>query len=584
MRKVPEGNQIRRTEMFKYSVLLIPARLMHRIGCIVVFVLLMVVLVPMAVVDDAPAVGVGVPCGSVPLNRTVLPSPWSPTCWGRVVDYTGNGVSGVPVEVWRTERDAEGDVMLTEWLAEEVSSDNGTFGFTLELLSNSVLKIGNTDWAVTYWPGVVDLKSANVFGESGVINQDFGAMSVQPASTVTGLVVDSVGLPVGGLPVAIKQISGGGVTNETETMPVVGQVETDTDGQFMFTGLSAGVVDISWGKTDEFVSSEVSGGSVRLTIGVGGSVVLTEPVLAVRASSLSGTVVSEQGAIVSDSTVSVYRQVGDEWEESGWDTTNENGDFTVTGLLPGNYKVQASGVGDLVTAWAADGLKEIRIVEINQGENFDFGDIILPLGASVAGCAISADGLSVEGLWAIAFTQLMTQEGVSTWNTVSSSQLDQDGCYLIDGLPAGPSLVFIDGGDQLVGIYADGSVVEEESVPIDLTQGEIDDLGSVVLSSAGAVEGSVVNELGEAASGVPVFVMRETIANEWVPVEGGQTDSNGNYLVHGLSAGSYRIVPAGDPNESDYIFNTPLVNVEAGQTIQADIASPMLSDATELAT
>ena len=315
---------------------------------------------------------------------------------------------------------------------------------------------------------------------------------------------------------------------------------TAADGTYTITGLAAGdyrvevqaeglVEELYDNKTEWFQADRVTvtGGSdtggIDFTLDAGGSI--------------SGRIYEADG---------VTPVAGaDIWAENDGDGGNRaessaDGSYTITGLAPGDYEVQAQARGFVREFYpGTTDENAATVVTVTAGGNVTGIDFTLDVGGTISGTVYQADGSTpIGGAFVIA------QPFSATWPEFGPSReatTNADGTYTIIGLAPGDHRVV--------------AIADEAGFALEMYPGGIDPqaAGRVTVSS-GADTGGIDFTLvpGGSISGTVYEVDGTT------PVEGmaivalhqpsgtllgfGESEPDGSYSIEGLHAGEYLVV------------------------------------------
>lgn len=282
--------------------------------------------------------------------------------------------------------------------------------------------------------------------------------------------------------------------------------------------ITAGGGDYSWEHRDLVVAE---GGSYELTIGAW-----------ITDAGIHGRVTSAGGDPLEGVSVSVSR--GDGFSE---DYTDEDGDFAIADLAPGNYTVRFS-------LWHYE-IKELTVILVN-AEDKEVNATLdaIPLG-TVAGTVKNTSGTPLAGI-----TVSAQRWNGTEWEGMMLMQTLSDGTYSME-VPAGSDytlLIWQDGGPY-ESTYLGGALSIEAAPRFDVAVGAVV-TKNIVLSKGGTISGhiSLATPDGHVDYNPPSWpgpkVYRLT-GGVWTLVEvpssfAGCCDE-GDFQVFGLHPGTYKI-------------------------------------------
>ncbi len=320
-----------------------------------------------------------------------------------------------------------------------------------------------------------------------------------------------------------------------------GIVCTDPTGSYVIDGLPPGeyklhILDFGHrGYLDEWyddqpdfdsadlvtVTADQETHGVDVALGLGGSV--------------NGTVTSENtGEPLETMCVALY---GNSHGAVGWGVTDAEGQYTVGGLRPDDYRVLFRDCNYPVTyvsEWYDDepDMGSATLVAVTAKEKTAGIDAALAIGGTINGTVTGEDtGDPLEGI------RVEVYDGPE--EPLGYGYTDHLGRYAIEALPTGDYKVFFRSG---TGGYAEEwynnqpdfdsadpvAVVEKEKTP------DID----AALAPLGTINGTVTDEnTGEPIEGICVRVYD----GSHHLLGSGVTDASGNYNVVGLGTGDYRV-------------------------------------------
>lgn len=240
----------------------------------------------------------------------------------------------------------------------------------------------------------------------------------------------------------------------TPSMDVVATCRTDGNGRYTFSGISSGEYMLRFDAGDKLVFSAGEGYSEHVISGIadkqyGVSGLLrfdgdhTDYVVnagCIYAASASGRIMEK----TADGTMQGYvgmnvefMSVGGQDEEPSIVMTEDNGEFTLSRILPGEYDVTITLAPGYLSEQAKNGVIQKRI-SLAQGDALDLGEIVLMRKASVSGCVyIDADGDGVlaqetQRMAGVKVTLLSHHDGHT--EAIAQMTTDENGCYIFDDL------------------------------------------------------------------------------------------------------------------------------------------------------
>ncbi|MHB9003480.1 MAG: carboxypeptidase regulatory-like domain-containing protein, partial [Coriobacteriia bacterium] len=331
---------------------------------------------------------------------------------------------------------------------------------------------------------------------------------------------------------------------------------TDASGECTITGLPYGTYRISAypsGYTQEFYEE-----TATVDAATDVAVIDATPVTGInftpsQASTVAGRVTNSSGAPLSGCIAYLYRlrvygPDSENWENTYQsDATDANGDFVITNVVPGTYRVYYSMTGYINEyypnnhlVWAAS--------DVIVGTDQDVTGINAQLsnGASISGRVINSSSAAVYAVVRV----LRLNPRTNDWEQYSAKWNDwSTGSYTFTAIPDGTYRIAVDNNSSYVpecynnaaNQYSGTDVIVENDLDVVL-----DDIQLANASSTqyGAIEGTVTAESdGSALSGMRVYAYRADTryGDGWLQIGNTTTASNGTYKFASLQTGNYRV-------------------------------------------
>ena len=301
-----------------------------------------------------------------------------------------------------------------------------------------------------------------------------------------------------------------------------------------------------------------------------------------NAATISGTVYKEDGSSpVNDATIAVNVYEGapcGTCQVVAQDTTSD-GSFEIAGLSPGSYYLKAEKVsgtpvfidewwadaGSIWDCWGAEAITITSSEEVLSGKNFQ-----LDLYGSISGTLYEASEVLIDNITdVIAFRW----RGGSCENSeFINAQSNANPTYSITNVPPGIYYVrssnkgnswYVDEYHTVSGNTNNGvSDLCESATQVTVSSGMVTLNIDLQLDNGGRISGTVYKSDGSTPitdAFIRIFAYELKLC-EREYVDGGFTDSNGNYFIGGLPAGSYYIQAFRDSgaNYLDEWYNVPL--------------------------
>jgi hypothetical protein len=453
---------------------------------------------------------------------------------------------GVPLEdvtVYAfTSRTAE----LYDYTAYDYTDAAGKYTLSGLETGTYYIRFAATDYLPSYYNGKSSLAEAD--GVSATINTE--TINIDASLALGGKITGTV-----------TAAAGGALLNNVGVYAYTSQSAddydyydyTDASGVYTISGLPAATYYLKFEATD-FLSSYYNGreslaeaDSVSVTLG--GTTGNIDAALVVGGR-ISGTVTAEgTGTPLEDVYVVAYTPTVTcyitEWTAVASDTTDVNGDYTISGLQTGPYKVKFEpeeyGVSAAYLGEYYNNKNSLALADqfgVTAGQTTGNINAALTKGGTITGNVTAADGgAALKDVWVDVYNS-------SSGYWVEDDITDVSGNYTVTGLPAGSYKVEFDPSTSGVSAayiteYYNDKATYGAADPVSVSLGATVNNINAVLAHGGQFTGTVTAADGGALlEGVYVKVYDS---------QGNQkaydyTDSSGVYTTNGLASGSYRLL------------------------------------------
>lgn len=224
--------------------------------------------------------------------------------------------------------------------------------------------------------------------------------------------------------------------------------------------------------------------------------------------------------------------------------TDQEGNYILSGLSPGNYNVIFSAEGYV---------SQTVMITLNRGETVILNAALQSNPATLTGYVREAKTLSpIEN----ALIQVFSTDGTLIGTTLT----DMNGNYTVSGLP---------GGTVVVVARATGYQSQLQSIT--LTRGTTSNLNFLLAGNPASVRGTVTDS--QTGQPIPQVLVQIFPIGSRVPIRSTLTDPDGFYILTGLPPGTYviRFTASGYPVEEVTIVlaegENRLLNVQLGGII-----------------
>lgn len=289
--------------------------------------------------------------------------------------------------------------------------------------------------------------------------------------------------------------------------------------------------------------------------------------------SISGHITDANGTEVESLTVTAYKYGYYSDSGSGYYTdikvadtqTDTHGNYVLTGLSSGTYKIKAGGTNSCYDSRYYDNQTTIDSAEeiLLSTQNVTGKDFVLPIDShcgSLAGTiTLDRDGRPVSGVLIKAYAE-GTDPNIYTDTSLS------DGTYLINTLPPGTYLLEVDTtGTNYIGEFYDDVSNFNAADPVNLSEGENKTI-DIGLTQYGSIQGTVTDSEGNPVQNAEVELCPIDCEGEDDTCLSTRTSSIGTYFFNKLFACNYKISFSYD--EENFIEKEGTQTVQEGETTE----------------
>ena len=370
-------------------------------------------------------------------------------------------------------------------------------------------------------------------------------VAMSQGGSISGMVTDSTGAPIAGECVS-AQANGYG-----------SGAQTGADGSYVVTGLVPGTYKVYFSACsggsytsayyDGSLNGTLNNSSAALVLVTSGATTSRINISLQQGGSIWGRVTNGStgiaGVCVSavDSSNNFLNAV-----QSGSDGT-----FTISGLAAGNYRINFTGCGNsnYISGWysgtttessSMPGAGSAGSINVTVGSTSNLPDpsTVILIGGTISGHVTDDQGQPLSGICP------MAQSGSSGFGGPPS---DANGAFSIMGLAPGTYEVLFSscGSGSYIGVWYSGtSTTGSATMPGSSSPGAIvvssNTTTTLTYATQMVVGGSISGRLTN-AQGLPVSGICPSARSGNSGIGGQQTDSNGNFSINGLAAGTYTV-------------------------------------------
>ncbi|HEX5479998.1 MAG TPA: carboxypeptidase regulatory-like domain-containing protein [Dehalococcoidia bacterium] len=441
-----------------------------------------------------------------------------------------------------------------------ITASDGTYSIVALAPASYVVAVSAQGYVNQYYDGAssqADATPVAVTSGGTASGIDF---DLNTGGAIDGTVRDAQGTPLEGAYVYASGTTGGGG----------GDATTDSSGHYHIQGLADGSY-IVFAQLDGYGgmyygavgSTAVRTYATAVAVTTGATATGIDIALP-QAASISGTVTDGQGGPVAGALVRATAVCCADWP-SQIAMTDATGAYTIAGLSPGSYRVQAGAHGYApkyyVDAYAGS---DAQYVTVAAGDARTAIDIALGPAATISGTVTTENGTPVTSGYVTAQSY---EQNSCCLSTSVSVPLDASGHYTIGDLAPDKYYVYASAPGYPTQYYG-GAYDINSAAPLVVDEGQTVN-GIDFFLENGTLAGTVT------ANGKPVagaFVTAQMTGCCGSVFLSGTTSGDGTYAIHGVPHGDYIVTVQAAGYAWEYYDNTPVqadatpVTVAAGGT------------------
>ena len=475
---------------------------------------------------------------------------------GMVVDVDGKPVSDARVMIQSASLSMTSlDVMGRMPEVPARTDEQGRFHFDALAPGGYRLSLAAAGYRV-YKSEVIDLAASEV--------RDDVQLLAETGLGVAGRVVDPDGQPIDDARVVVALPPSMINMQANLDRQLRERVRTDGEGGFSVSGYDEGPVRI-WARKTGYVSAsiDVEAGAEEAvitltpTMGLSGIAITLGDAEPLEAYSLSIT--PEEGLFDLTNMMEMDQKIGNLAPPIR--VRDENGEFHMDGVAPGVYDLTLTAEGYAKTV--------VKGVDVKPRKGASGIVILVPEEARIVGRVVSKQTGEplVNALVTTGKTDIMSMVSEKMTGAVIESKTDAGGHFELTGL----------GSEALTLTVRHDEHQELGLEAIALREGEVRDLGVLVLSSGARLYGQLRDVEGAPEAGVDVFASTATGSF----FRKASTDPDGNWAVQGLAPGAYNVtrmdfsMDLGSDNPASYLQDIVYkqVTLEQDEIRRVDLAA-----------
>ncbi|WP_240752653.1 carboxypeptidase-like regulatory domain-containing protein [Microbacterium hydrothermale] len=353
-------------------------------------------------------------------------------------------------------------------------------------------------------------------------------------------------------------------TSTSNQWQTVSSTSVNPDGTYTLTGIPAGSYAVKFSSWDLPISPEWWDDQTSFTtakavvVAAGAARTGIDATLALSAT-ISGTV--SLPASLSSSITSVrvsVTPVDQSWSTVASVSVRPDGTYTVTGLVPGDYKVKFSADNTpVLSEWWKDkpDFASATTITLSAAQNKTGIDAALARSSTISGRVTVPSGVSATAI------SVSAMSPNSEWSSIASTRAAADGSWTLNGLPAGSyKLRFTSSDAPVLDEWWDDATDFVSARTVAIAAGEDRTGITATLTRANSLSGAVTTTGGAAVGSATVTVYRAAADGSWEWGGSANADSSGAYAMKRLTPGRYKIAvqpPSGSGLLPEYYNDKP---------------------------
>ncbi len=493
---------------------------------------------------------------------------------GHVTDSeaTPNDLSGICVDIFDAAATVEGPHQVGS------TATNGSGQWSVTSLPAGDYKVqfssgcgapGGPSWVSQWWNDQSSFAAATPISLAAGGSHTGTDAQLQPGTTISGHVKNSSNEPVSGMCVGAVPFNG---SANDFFGPDAHSAQTDDSGNYTIDGLPVGDYKVGFqdcggqGYVPQYYANQSDFASAtKVTTSLGAPQTGIDATVQ-QPGSISGHVANASNQAVENECVDAFAASTDDgpgmFTPVASDETGVGGNYRFDDLPPGEYKVRFHdcGTGADYASQTYNGqgdLTSATHVTVTGGNTTTGINATLAPGASIAGNVQSAGGRGIDGV-------CVSVVKASTGDVIDGTTTSSNGSYDVPGVPAGDYKVqFTTAADSCAfshRLFAQKWFNQQDTFAaadtVSVAAGDFrGDVNATLTSSGGSISGHVTAANGGASvSQICVSAQSASGSDFDDPWASTQTDSSGNYVLEGLSSGSYKVSFQDCSDNTAYVF------------------------------
>jgi uncharacterized surface anchored protein len=410
------------------------------------------------------------------VNFFLLPNPGS--IIGKVTSETGQPIAGAKFLIFQ-------DSTL---IASELTDNNGNYSIVGLAPGSYIATAKASNFGISALGAIVNSNDISVV--NFVLSPSAG--------TISGRVTDAA---------TKKPISGASIQVFSDFI-LISTALTDPNGNYQINDIAPGSYNVI--ASNNNYQSQIIGAIVNQN-----ATTIVDFALKTNPGTISGTVIDATnskpiaGATILLFTGRTYR---------GNSITDNNGNYIISNLAPGDYIVVASAKNFQTISQGATVEAGMTTIVNFSGMTTIVNFSLLPNPGSIIGKVTSETGQPIAGAKILIFQD---------FTLIASALTDNNGNYSIIGLAPGSYIAIANAPN--FGISALGAIVSANKISV---------VNFVLSPHPGTISGRVI----DAATKKPISGATINVFNEVISIATAITDPNGNYQISDIEPGDYNVI------------------------------------------
>ncbi len=290
---------------------------------------------------------------------------------------------------------------------------------------------------------------------------------------------------------------------------------------------------------------------------------------------ITGSVKEDSGQPLENALVTFYSPLAPRYRAHA--ISDENGNYSLNGLRPGDYVAFANKQGFLRQYFDQQSTAEnAQLIEVTLDQDLQGIDFNLSVTHALTGMIVSSpDDTPVRGAIIMVAKKAHAPLPGKRDKWLRKTRSGKDGKFAMQ-LNPGRYWVMAAADSFQAELY-DNALSIDEATSVEITEDQHTEI-HMVLDPLGSLTGTIIDsESGEPIEGAIIRIFSENRKSAHKPVYHGKSDDQGNYTLSAIQSGSYKMVvlAAGYIKEyyenARFIYDATPVEITAAQTKTIDV-------------